>query len=93
MIRRVYEYPSYHSGIGLMPPAVIHHGLGEERWEERQELLSDFYRVHPERFVRGRPHPPFLPRSVWINPPRDTTTYRSLEKGALSSHLEPLFVQ
>jgi hypothetical protein len=28
MIRRVYEYPSYHSGIGLMPPAVIHHGLG-----------------------------------------------------------------
>jgi putative transposase len=90
---RWYNYEHYHSGIGLMPPAVIYNGLGDERWEERQEVLADFYRLHPERFVRGKPHPPFLPNSVWINPPRDTTVYRSLEKGAVLSDLEPVLVQ
>jgi putative transposase len=90
---RWYNHEHYHSGIGLMQPAVIHHGLGEERWEERQGVMADFYRVHPERFVKGEPHPPFLPRAVWINPPRDTIAYRSPEKGALLSHLEPVFVQ
>jgi putative transposase len=64
-----YNHEHYHSGIGLMPPAVIHNGLGEARWEERQEVLADFFKLHPERFVKGKPHPPFLPRSVWINPP------------------------
>jgi len=88
-----YNHEHYHSGIGLMPPAVIHHGLGEERWEERQEVLLNFYRVHPERFVKGKPHPPFLPRSVWINPPRERMAYRSSEKGALLSDFEPVFVQ
>jgi hypothetical protein len=53
-----------------MPPAVIPNGSGEERWEERQEVLTDFYKLHPERFVKGKPHPPFLPRSVCINPPK-----------------------
>jgi putative transposase len=90
---RWYNYEHYHSGIGLMPPAVIYNGLGNERWEERQDVLADFYQVHPERFVKGKPHPPFLPRSVWINPPRDTTAYRSPEKGAVLRDLEPVFVQ
>jgi putative transposase len=90
---RWYNHEHYHFGIGLMQPAVVHHGLGEERWEDRQEVMADFYRVHPERFVKGEPHPPFLPRSVWINPPRDVTAYRSPEKGAFSSLLEPVFVQ
>jgi len=88
-----YNHKHYHSGIGLMQPAVIHHGLGEERWEERQGVMAEFYRVHPERFVKGEPPPPFLPRAVWINPPREMTTYRSPEKGAILSDLEPVFVQ
>jgi putative transposase len=90
---RWYNHEHYHSGIGLMQPAVIHHGLGEERWEERRGVMADFYRVHPERFVRGEPHPPFLPRSVWINPPKVTTPQRSPEKGALLTPLDPVFVQ
>jgi putative transposase len=32
---RWYNHEHYHSGIGLMPPAVIYNGLGDERWEER----------------------------------------------------------
>jgi hypothetical protein len=76
-----------------MQPAVVHHGLGEERWEERREVLTWFYRVHPERFVKGEPHPPFLPRSVWINPPKDETPQFPMEKGGLSIKKEPVFVQ
>jgi hypothetical protein len=34
-----------------------------------------------------------LPKSVWINPPKDTTVCRSPEKGALLNDLEPMFVQ
>jgi len=34
---RLYNQEHYQSGIGLMPPAVIHFGLGDERWVERQE--------------------------------------------------------
>jgi putative transposase len=90
---RWYNHEHYHSGIGLMPPAVIYYGLGEERWEERQEVLADFYQLHPERFVKGKPHPPFLPRSVWINPPKDTTVCRSLEKGAILTQIDHVFVQ
>jgi putative transposase len=90
---RWYNHEHYHSGIGLMQPAVIHHGLGEERWEERRGILSEFYRFHPERFVKGEPHSPFLPRAVWINPPRDMIAYRSPEKGALLIDSEPVFVQ
>jgi hypothetical protein len=76
-----------------MPPVVIYNGLGNERWEERQAVLADFYQVHPERFVRGKPHPPFLPRSVWINPPTETAACRSPEKGAILTQLDPVLVQ
>jgi putative transposase len=81
-----------HSRIGLMSPALIHHGLGEECWEERRKVLVDIYRLHPEHFFRGEPHPHFLPRSVWIYPPRDTTAFRSPEKGAKWTDGEPIFV-
>ena len=90
---RWYNHEHYHSGIGLMPPAVIYNGLGDERWEERQEVLADFYQVHTERFVRGKPHPPFLPRSVWINPPKDGMPQDYLEKGGLLNDVELVFVQ
>jgi putative transposase len=88
-----YNHEHYHSGIGLMPPAVIHNGLGEERWEERQEILTDFYKLHPERFVKGKPHPPFLPRSVWINPPRTGGRLEYSQKGGYLAEPKPEFLQ
>jgi hypothetical protein len=31
--------------------------------------LAAAYAAHPERFVRGVPHPAAAPTAVWINPP------------------------
>ncbi len=38
------------------------------------------YQAHPERFVKGLPVPPALPKAVWINPPKE----KAREDGALS---------
>jgi putative transposase len=64
-----YNYQHYHSGIGLLTPADVHFGRAQQRLRERQAVLSQAYQQHPERFVRGLPHPPRLPEAVWINPP------------------------
>jgi len=65
-----YNTQHRHSGIGMMTPEMVHHGLAEQVRQERQRVLLAAYAVHPERFVRGRPTPPTLPEAVWINPPR-----------------------
>jgi hypothetical protein len=40
-------------------------------WTARQQVLQTAYQAHPERFVKGQPVPPALPKAVWINPPKD----------------------
>jgi hypothetical protein len=37
-------------------------------------VLAATYAAHPERFVKGRPHPADLPQAVWINPPAKKST-------------------
>lgn len=66
---RWYNEDHYHSGIALMTPAAVHYGLAEECNRHRQIVLSQAFDLHPERFVRGRPHALDLPKEVWINPP------------------------
>ena len=65
-----YNREHRHSGIGMMTPEMVHYGLAEQVWAERQRVLEAAYAAHPQRFVRGRPTPPTLPEAVWINPPR-----------------------
>ncbi len=48
----------------------VHHGLVEQRFTEREAALRTAFAATPERFVRGVPIPPALPRAVWINKPR-----------------------
>ena len=38
----------------------------------RQRALDQFWKQHPERFVRGRPRALSLPDQVWINRPQST---------------------
>ncbi len=64
-----YNDEHYHSGIGLVTPAMLHYGSAAGVLASRQEVLETAYAVHPERFVRGIPQPPKLPTEVWINPP------------------------
>ena len=64
-----YNNDHHHSGLALMTPAIVHHGLVEPIQTQRQQVLQAAYQAHPERFVRGQPIPPQLPGEVWINKP------------------------
>ena len=64
-----YNHQHRHSGIGLMTPATVHHGLAEQTHAARRRVLAAAYAAWPERFVRRPPRPPALPTGAWINKP------------------------
>ncbi len=68
-----YNDEHYHTGIGLLTPAMLHYGGAEKVIEDRAHVLRCAYEVHPERFVQGCPKPQTLPAAVWINPPTTTS--------------------
>ena len=69
-----YNHAHRHSGIGLMTPSMVHHGLAGQITTARQHTLLAAAARHPERFVRQLPRPPRLPEAAWINPPATNTT-------------------
>jgi hypothetical protein len=64
-----YNQQHHHSGIGLLTPEVVHYGKAAAVIEARQQVLSRAYENRPERFPRGRPKAPEMPKEVWINRP------------------------
>lgn len=64
-----YNHEHRHSGIGLLPPAVVHFGEAPTVLGRRQTVLDAAYQAHPDRFVRRPPKPLPLPSEVWINKP------------------------
>ena len=71
-----YNYDHRHSGIGMVTPADMHYGMAENVVEERKRGLKVAFETHPERFVKGVPLPPVLPKAAWINPPVSTLVYK-----------------
>jgi putative transposase len=65
-----YNEEHRHSGLGLLAPAVVHHGLATAAIAQRKDVLDAAYRAHPERFVRKPPQPLPAPTEVWINKPK-----------------------
>jgi putative transposase len=65
-----YNTMHHHSGLGLLTPFDVHHGLAETRLAEREATLRIAFAATPERFVQGVPAPLALPPAVWINKPR-----------------------
>jgi putative transposase len=65
-----YNQEHHHTGLGLLTPAVVHHGQAETVLQKRQQVLDVAYAAHPERFVKHPPVPAQLPAAVWINPPK-----------------------
>ena len=65
-----YNEEHHHSGLGLLTPAVVHHGLAPAVIEQRRAVLGGAYSIHPERFVRKPPQPLPAPTEVWINKPQ-----------------------
>lgn len=64
-----YNHEHYHTGLNLMTPAMVHYGLAETVRDQRNQVLQAAFAAHPERFVRGVPVVPNIPREVWINRP------------------------
>jgi putative transposase len=73
-----YNTAHHHTGLGLLTPSDVHHGLAEQRVAARAAVLATAYRVHPERFPGGLPQPPARPTEVWINPPTPRATEEAL---------------
>lgn len=67
-----YNDEHRHSGLGLLTPAMVHHGQAELILAQRQDVLDAAYLAHPERFVRRPPKPLPLPKEVWINKPKSS---------------------
>ena len=56
-----YNDEHRHSGLGLLTPAMVHHGQAPLILAQRQNVLNSAFLAHPERFVRGA--------SCWIRSP------------------------
>lgn len=95
-----YNQEHYHSGIGLLTPATVHSGQAASVIAARQQVLLAAQEAHPERFVRGTPKPPVLPRAVWINPPSDSelameqfSVMRDHVQVGLADESQPIFLK
>ena len=73
-----YNTQHRHSGLGLLTPDTVHHGLTQQVQADRQSVLDQAYHNHPERFVKGHPRPPRVPDQVWINQPQNTIECQQL---------------
>ena len=74
-----YNHEHRHTGLALMAPATVHHGLAGHVTAKRQQVLQAAYAQYPERFVKGAPIPPQLPEAVWINPPLNSCNGTMIE--------------
>lgn len=72
-----YNHEHHHTALGLLPPAVVHHGQAEDVRNKRQAVLAAAQAAHPERFVRGTPHVPEVPTAMWINPPQHVAEHQT----------------
>jgi transposase InsO family protein len=82
---RFYNHEHRHSGIGLMTPYAVHHGLAPQITAARRGTLLAAYVRHPERFVRKVPQPPIVPEAAWINPPPQKTTLEDARGSTIAS--------
>lgn len=64
-----YNTMHRHSEIGLHTPASVHDGTWRAIGARRQQTLDHAHATHPDRFRRGRPQTPQLPKEAWINRP------------------------
>ena len=66
-----YNHYHYHSGIGMLPPAVVHTGRVESHLEMRRKVMALAFNAHPDRFHHRMPILKRPPTEVWLNRPAD----------------------
>jgi len=72
-----YNHEHHHSGLEMLTPADVHSGLAEQRVAEKQKVLDNAHKAHPERFPAGPPKARELQREVWINKPKTDVTHET----------------
>lgn len=77
-----YNHEHHHSGLALLTPYDVHHGLAVERLALRATVLDQAFLAHPERFPKGKPTPADPPTEVWINRPTQPSRPASAQPGA-----------
>lgn len=70
-----YNDEHQHEGIAWLTPATVFEHRAAEVLAQRQTVMDAVYQQHPERFVKGPPRVPQLPKEVWINKAEDQTAY------------------
>ncbi len=70
-----YNHEHKHEGIAWLTPATVHEGRAQTVLAQRQAVMDAAYQEHPERFVKGPPRVPHLPKDVWINQAEDQTAF------------------
>ena len=80
-----YNTEHHHSGLGLLTPADVHHGLAAQRVAARATVLAAAYAAHPERFPGGPPKPLASPVDVWINRPKPRAREETSNTAMLAS--------
>ena len=76
---RWYNDEHHHSGLGLLTPHDVHHGLAQEKLAARSLVLAAAFQAHPERFPRGVPRAKAPALEVWINSPAAAITATTQE--------------
>lgn len=66
---RWYNFDHRHSGIAMLPPAIVHQGRAESMLDARHAVMLSAYAATPKRFVKGAPKREIVPAEVWINRP------------------------
>jgi putative transposase len=64
-----YNREHRHSGLAMLTPHDVHHGLIDERLATHNAALEAAYELHPERFPHGPPAAKRPSNEVWINKP------------------------
>jgi putative transposase len=80
-----YNDEHRHSGVAYMTPRAMHHGESSKIHAARSAALAKAYGAHPERFVRGLPRAPELPKAAWINAPKESRCGVGKEGGGARS--------
>jgi putative transposase len=75
---RWYNTEHRHTGIALMTPHMVHHGLATAVTEQRRVTLNAAFAATPSRFKHVAPTPPQMPSAAWINPPKQIPTSAEL---------------
>lgn len=66
-----YNDEHRHSGINMLTPSMLHHGVAEQVLEHREIVLEKAFFKNPLRFKNKKPTAGNVPEAAWINKPEE----------------------